>query len=407
MSSFMWIAIGLLIGAVLLEAPGAIIGASIGFLIGKFQDLSRLISSQQSMIDTLKNDHAAVLKKLPIVNPLSVESADTAPSQAATETKILEPEPESEPQTESELEKEPKLEINQESELDVPDTNPEPIPPQALVRKPDLWVTQDPSPASKTNLITRTGIVVLFFGVAFLLKYTAQNVSVSIEMRLLLVATGAAILLFFGWKLRHTRTSYAVLLQGAGVGIWYIVTYAALNSYEIIPATGGFILMLLVSVFAVALAVLQDSKALAIFAIAGGFLAPILASTGSGSHVMLFSYYAILNVGIVAITWFKVWRSLTLLGFIFTFVIGVAWGVTKYSPEHFSSTEPFLILFIVFYIAVVMMFALRKKWDHSPVFDGPLVFGTPVIGFITKQTFLAAAQPNRKPVGMVPLFCWR
>ena len=94
MSSFMWIAIGLLIGAVLLEAPGAIIGASIGFLIGKFQDLSRLISSQQSMIDTLKNDHAAVLKKLPIVNPSSVESPDTALSQDATETKILEPESE-------------------------------------------------------------------------------------------------------------------------------------------------------------------------------------------------------------------------------------------------------------------------------------------------------------------------
>ncbi|MBL3921596.1 DUF2339 domain-containing protein, partial [Bacteroides thetaiotaomicron] len=83
---------------------------------------------------------------------------------------------------------------------------------------------------------------------------------------------------------------------------------------------------------------------------AGGFLAPVLLSTGQGNHVALFSYYALLNAGIFAIAWFKAWRPLNLLGFVFTFTIGSAWGVTAYRPALFASTEPFLILFFLMYV---------------------------------------------------------
>ena len=51
------------------------------------------------------------------------------------------------------------------------------------------------------------------------------------------------------------------------------------------------------------LAVLQDALALAVLGIIAGFAAPILISTGSGSHVVLFSYYALLNLAIFAIAW--------------------------------------------------------------------------------------------------------
>ena len=48
-----------------------------------------------------------------------------------------------------------------------------------------------------------------------------------------------------------------------------------------------------------ALALLQNSQALAVLAVSGGFLAPILTSTGSGNYVALFSYYAVINAGIL------------------------------------------------------------------------------------------------------------
>lgn len=234
---------------------------------------------------------------------------------------------------------------------------------------------------ARTNMITRVGIVILFLGVSFLIKYAAESITVPIEMRLAGIAAAALVVFVIGWRLRHTRRDYALLLQGAAVGSWYLVTYAGMKMYPVMPASAGFLILLGLSVFAALMSITQDAKSLAVFGILGGFLAPVLASTGGGSHVMLFSYYAILNAGIVAIVWFKAWRALTLMGFAFTFIISVAWGVTRYQADLFASTEPFLLLFMLFYVAVVMMFALRKRWPPQPFIDGPILFGTPVIGF--------------------------
>src|SRR5690606_4939961 len=93
------------------------------------------------------------------------------------------------------------------------------------------------------------------------------------------------------------------------------------------------------------LAVLQDARTLAVLGILAGFLAPVWLSTGSGNHVALFAYYAVLNAAIFAIAWMRPWRVLNLLGFAFTWGIGIAWGVLAYRPEHYASTQPFLLLF--------------------------------------------------------------
>ena len=66
------------------------------------------------------------------------------------------------------------------------------------------------------------------------------------------------------------------------------------------------------------LALAQNALPLAVVGTAGGFLAPILVSTGSGNHIALFTYYAVLNLGVFAIAWFRTWRVLNVLGFVLT-----------------------------------------------------------------------------------------
>ena len=231
------------------------------------------------------------------------------------------------------------------------------------------------------NVMVKVGAVVLFFGVAFLLKYAAEHTQVPIEFRMLGVALGGIALLVFGWRLRHTKTNYGLILQGAGIGVLYLTIFAAMRLYQLLPAGGAFFLLLGIVAFSAILAIKQDSLALAILGISGGFLAPILTSTGQGSHVMLFSYYAILNVGILAIAWYKAWRPLNVLGFAFTFAISTAWGVMKYRPEFFASTEPFLILFFLFYVAIAILFSFRQTPQLKGYVDGTLVFGTPLVAF--------------------------
>ena len=231
------------------------------------------------------------------------------------------------------------------------------------------------------NLVVRIGVVILFFGVAFLLKFIAERTVFPIEFRLAGVAVGAIGLLFLGWRLRHSRPGYGLILQGGSVGMLYLTLFAAARLYSLIPLPLTFGLMVGLVVLSGALAVLQDAKSLAAFAAAGGFLAPVLTSTGRGSHVMLFSYYALLNAGILQVAWFKAWRPLNLLGFIFTFVIGAGWGYRYYRPEYFTTTEPFLILFFLFFVAISVLFAFRQPPRLKGYVDGTLVFGLPIVVF--------------------------
>lgn len=231
------------------------------------------------------------------------------------------------------------------------------------------------------NTLVRVGVIVLFFGVAFLLKYAAERDLIPIELRLAAVALGGIAMLIVGWRLRAQRPGYALMLQGGGVGVLYLTVFAAFRLYKMVPSEFAFVLLAGIAVFSAVLAVLQDSRSLAITGAAGGFLAPILASTGGGNHVALFSFYAVLNAGIVAIAYYKAWRELNLVGFAFTFVIGLLWGSKYYRPELFSSTEPFLVLFFLFYVAIAVLFAQRQATQLTHYVDGTIVFGTPLIAF--------------------------
>ena len=155
------------------------------------------------------------------------------------------------------------------------------------------------------NLFVRIGLLVLFCGVAFLLKFAAESDAIPLEVRFMAAAVGGIGLMLFGWRLRHSKPVYGLLLQGGGVGITYITIFTAFRLAHLIPSTLTFALLVLFAALTIALAILQNSRALAVYALVGGFLAPLLASTGSGNYVGLFSYYAVLNAAVFGIAWFR------------------------------------------------------------------------------------------------------
>lgn len=229
------------------------------------------------------------------------------------------------------------------------------------------------------NLVLRIGMVILFIGVSFLVKYAAQRDLFPLEFRLAGAAAGGVLLVITGWRLRRKNTGYGLVLQGGGIGVMYLVIFGAGKLYALLPSVFSFVLMVLLVALSGMLAVLQNGRSLAFFGTIGGFLAPVLMSTGTGSHVALFSYFGVLNCGILGIAWFKAWRELNLLGFLFTFGIGTVWGSSGYRPEHFMTTEPFLLLFFLFYVCISVLFALRQPVNLRGFIDGPLVFGLPLI----------------------------
>ncbi len=244
------------------------------------------------------------------------------------------------------------------------------------------------------NVPVKVGVVISFFGVAFLLKYAVDRdlLTLPIELRLLGVAAGAVAMLVVGWRLRVGNAVYALSLQGGGIGILYLTIFAAFRLYGIVPPGFAFVLLVALTLGVGVLAVLQNSRWLAIFGTVGGFLAPVLTSTGQGSHVALFSYYLLLNAAILGISWYRAWRSLNVLGFLFTFGIGTLWGYQYYRPELYASTQPFLVLYFLFYQAIAVLFAFRQPPRLSGLVDGTILFGTPVVAFALQSRLVADTE---------------
>ncbi len=383
--------LGLALGGAFDESiEGALVGGLLGFALGqalRLGSLTRRSAEQGAQLQDVRHELAAMHVRLK-----ALEGGQPEP------VSVAEPLPEPLPAEPAEL------------HWELP-AQPAPVAVPVDAWSPDTPQPGEPDIFSKAydaarawllggNTVLRVGLVLLFLGLAFLLRYATENVVVPIEVRYAGVAAAAIALLGLGWWLRFRRRGYGLLLQGAGVAVLYLTIFAAMRLHSLIDPGPAMALLVAVTVCSAILAILQDALGLACAAALGGFAAPILASTGAGSHVALFSYFALLNAGILAIAWFKAWRLLNLIGFVGTFGIGFAWGARSYTPELFGSTEPFLLLFFFMYLAIGLLFARRTLLDSPPppadadratllhwaarqgdYVHGSILFGPPLVGF--------------------------
>ncbi|MDE0115142.1 MAG: DUF2339 domain-containing protein, partial [bacterium] len=253
------------------------------------------------------------------------------------------------------------------------------------------WVTTG-------NLPVKVGVLVSMVGLGLLISEANRRglITVTVEMVLIAVAAFGAVLLAVGWHFRHTRPIYGLSLLGGGIAVEYLAIYAAFAGYDVLAAPLAFVFVVAITVGAGALAVAQDSRSLAVLGIIGGFLAPVLSYTQPEDHVLVFTFYAILNTAIVAVAWFKVWPELTLLGFGFTFGVTSFWLAARHLEDDWTTTVPFVALFLAVYTAIPVLFAARRPLSARSFADGawliPLVLGTPIVGLVMHQILLGHTE---------------
>jgi len=399
--------IGLIIGAMMLEGGGWLFGALLGFLVAKVLQMAQVINDQAKEISLLKSMQEYLHLTL---RNLQAKAEPETETETKTKTKKETPSVVS-PEVQSPSIKEEIVPAKEEvihTASVIPEEIPQPVIQAPTVKDPTsspIKATTIPKqPSAPTlgdkigdairnffiggNPVVRVGMLVLFFGLSFLVKYAAGQGYFPIELRLSCVALIAIALIFLGWKTRAKQGGYGLVLQGGGLAALYLTSFAAAKMYDVIPSSAALVLLFVFVIFGVILALLQNAQVLAIMAIAGGFLAPILTSDGSGNHVGLFSVYLILNLGIFAISWFKAWRLLNWIGFVFTFVISVFWGVSRYEPQFYASTQPFLMAFFFLYLIISILFSLKQPPNLKGLVDGSLVFGLPVAAFSLQVTLL-------------------
>jgi uncharacterized membrane protein len=260
------------------------------------------------------------------------------------------------------------------------------------------------------NIWVTVGIMLFLAGFGLLFNYVHRRGWIPLELRLTGAAVAGIAITALGWRLRELRRTYALILQGGGIGVLYIVLVAGSKlGGPVIPVGGAVLGMLLLSAFTIVLALYQEFEPLALFALIGGYAAPILVSTGSQNFVALFSIHSLLNFEVFLISLFRDWRKTRWSGLLASFATGVAWGALRWRVPYFASVEPFLILFFLNYsaTALIPLFSGKlgdvvkniKFWQYERM-DMPM---TATIPFVLVFLQMAAASHTRYGVAITCL----
>jgi uncharacterized membrane protein len=254
------------------------------------------------------------------------------------------------------------------------------------------------------KLFAWLGGFALFLGVAFFVKYSFEHDLVPPEAR---VALGFLVGLgLVAGGVRLSSRPYAVTAQtlcGTGIVTLYAVIYAAHAVYRF-PHFGlvpTFLLMSLVTATAFLLAARLTALLVAVLGMLGGFLTPMLLSTGEDNPVALFGYVALLDAGLVAVVASRGWTGLVTAAAAGTVLTQIGWAATFFTVAKMWSAVLIFGSFDAGFVAAAAWAGRRhprEPWLPAAAMLGP--FASLVFALFCIQRFATLAT---EPAGVLTL----
>ena len=238
--------------------------------------------------------------------------------------------------------------------------------PQAPAREPEIFTTKheggvDLESQVAGKWLNYVGIVALLFATAFFIKYAFDNGWVGPRGRVGIgLLAGTLLLLWSKRLLRHGYKYFSEGIAGLGAAVLYLSIWGGWNYYRIFTSGQAFAAMVVITGVMVAVALRRDSQRIAMLALAGGFLTPMLVSTGQDHEIVLFTYCAILSAGMLALERVRSWKWLPPVAFVATEVYFWGWYNEFYTPEKLGKTIAFAALFFVVFAALPLVRSRRE-----------------------------------------------
>ncbi|MBM3852484.1 MAG: DUF2339 domain-containing protein, partial [Verrucomicrobia bacterium] len=199
--------------------------------------------------------------------------------------------------------------------------------------------------------------------VGFFVKYSFEHDLVPPEVRVAIGFLFALGLVIGGLKIDRARFAVtAQTLIATGVVSLYTVTFACRSVYHfsffgVIPT---FLLMALITGTAFLLAVRLEAQVVAILGMLGGFLTPVLVSTGVDNPLGLFGYIALLDAGLVAVALHRRWSYLVPLGAAGTIAMQIGWAVKFFSDQRAVTATLVFLAFAALFLAATIVARRRE-----------------------------------------------
>lgn len=184
-----------------------------------------------------------------------------------------------------------------------------------------------------SQIFNLVGIVAIIVGTSWALKLAIEHGLIGPVARVVLgLAAGTATVL---WSERFRRRGYAAFsytLKAVGSSVLYLVLWAAMQIYHLLPGGAALAAMVLVTAWNAWMAWAQDAELLAAYALAGGLATPVLLSTGGDHETFLFMYVAAIDLATVLLVRYKPWRRLLLPAYLATAGYFIGWYSRYFHP---------------------------------------------------------------------------
>jgi uncharacterized membrane protein len=245
--------------------------------------------------------------------------------------------------------------------------------PPARVPKSQIPVTSKPKfkkPKLKTdlekfigeNLINKIGIIIIVIGVIIGTKYAIDHQLISPLTRIIIGYFVGLGFLGVAIRLKKNYENFSAVLLSGSMAIMYFITYAAYAFYELFPQEIAFVVMVLFTVFTVIAAINYNKQVIAQIGLVGAYGVPFLLSEDTGRVAILFSYMAIINAGILAISIKKYWKPLYYSSFVLTWLIYSAWFVSDYSTSrYFGFALSFAFIFFMLFHLTFLIYKISRN----------------------------------------------
>lgn len=256
---------------------------------------------------------------------------------------------------------------------ETPATNNSPILPQEKD-----WI----APVTdflKQNALTVIGIFTLVLGIGYFVKYAIDNNWIGETARAGIgLCMGAGILLT-GYFLRKNYGVFSSIITGGGIAVLYFTTTIAFREYHLFTQNTAFAVATFITIVSILLSYYYKSEILIIFSLIGGFLAPLMISTGQSNYYFLFTYLTLLNIGMLVVVFLKQWKSIGWVSFFFTTLYILYW---TYNQPQLLSIVFYSINYIIFYVFALQEYIRKKTLSASDILMLVLINFSSIIGMV-------------------------
>jgi len=272
---------------------------------------------------------------------------------------------------------------------------PPPPPPEPVIQPPPP--PRQAQPATSLNafeiesLIGRRGVgwvavVLILFATAFFLKYAFDNrwigelgrVSIGITFGIAMSLAG------FRYQRRGWRI-FSQILTAGGIVLLYLSTYAAFGYYHLVGQKTAFSFLAILIAQAAALSLIYNAPAIAIMALIGGLLTPVLLHSDRDQYRSFFTYLVVLDAGALALL--KHWRGLSSIAYYGTQLLFWTWYDENYHHQKRGAVLIFqTAIFLLFLLAHLARELLRR--ESATLEDALLLLANPFVFFATTYHLL-------------------